>query len=181
MTKRRAAPAGRPADAPCAIYLIRHAIAAERGDRWPDDHLRPLVRRGVSRMQQAVAGFRRLDAGIELVLTSPLARAQQTAEVVVLGLRPSPRLEQLAELSPGGSPDQVAAALAPLAGCRSLALIGHEPDLGRLAAWLVGAVEPFTLKKGGICRIDVDRLPPTGNGRLRWLATPKMLRALAGP
>ena len=62
---------------------------------------------------------------------------------------------------------------------RAVALVGHEPNLGQLAARLLSARHPFEFKKGGICRIDFDVLPPKGTGRLRWFVTPKMLRKLA--
>jgi phosphohistidine phosphatase SixA len=59
-----------------------------------------------------------------------------------------------------------------------VALVGHEPNLGELAALLIGARNPLEFKKGGICRIDFDMLPPKGGGMLRWFLTPKMLRHL---
>ena len=62
---------------------------------------------------------------------------------------------------------------------RRLALVGHEPDLGELAARLLGARGSVQFKKGAICAIDVDGATPGGPGTLRWLLTPKALRALA--
>ena len=59
-----------------------------------------------------------------------------------------------------------------------VALVGHEPNLGELAGQLIGARTPLEFKKGGICRIDFDMLPPKGGGMLRWFLTPKMLRKL---
>jgi phosphohistidine phosphatase SixA len=56
-----------------------------------------------------------------------------------------------------------------------MALVGHEPDLGLLAAWLLGARQPLPFKKGGVARIDVASWPPQRNGQLRWLASPKIL------
>jgi phosphohistidine phosphatase SixA len=71
-----------------------------------------------------------------------------------------------------------AAVRAPAAAKGAIALVGHEPDLGHLAAWLVGATSPMPFKKGGIARIDVKRLPPAQDGTLVWMATPGMLRGL---
>jgi phosphohistidine phosphatase len=161
-----------------ALYLVRHAIAAERGDEWPDDTKRPLTAKGIARMREAVEGLRELDVEIGLVLTSPLVRARQTADVLAEGLKPVPKVETLAELGPGGAAARIAEQLAAHDGVEALALVGHEPGLGELAAWLVGSKTPFAFRKGGVCRIDVTRLPPAGNGQLIWLATPKMLRAL---
>jgi phosphohistidine phosphatase len=163
----------------CSLYLVRHAIAAERGSEWPDDAKRPLTSKGISRMRDVVQGLNELEPRIELVLTSSLVRAKQTGDVLVAGLKPTPEVDVCAELVPGTAPAKLAEALGALGGRRSIALVGHEPGLGEFAAWLVGGKTPFEFKKGGVCRIDVPALPPVGNGQLRWLATPKMLRALA--
>lgn len=162
------------------IYVVRHAIAAERSDKFKDDSKRPLTRDGIKRMRQGVRGFRALDPEIELVLTSPLVRAQETADILASGLSPSPDVEVLDALTPGTEPAAVAARLKAHRGRRVIALVGHEPDLGVLAAWLIGAREPLVFKKGGIARIDVASFPPGSDGQLVWSATPKMLRALAG-
>jgi phosphohistidine phosphatase len=164
---------------PCSLYLVRHAIAAERGRQWPDDTKRPLTHKGAARMRQIVAGLRALGVEFDLVLTSPLVRARQTAELLLAGVKSKPALEVTDALSPGQPPVTMAATLAAHAGRCSIALVGHEPDLGTLGAWLVGAHEPFVMKKGGVCCIEVTALPPAGHGQVVWLATPKMLRALA--
>jgi phosphohistidine phosphatase len=164
---------------PCVLYLIRHAIAGDRGAEWPDDTKRPLTSKGISRMRDVVSGLASLEARVELVLTSPLVRARQTADLVAAGLKPAPPIETLTELSPGVAPVKMSEALSRFDSRREIALVGHEPGLGEFAAWLVGSKTPFEIKKGGVCRIDVAKLPPSGNGQLVWLATPKMLRSLA--
>jgi phosphohistidine phosphatase len=162
----------------CSLYLIRHALAEDRSDEWPDDAKRPLTEKGASRMREVVGGLAALEPQIEDVLSSPLVRAKQTADLLLEGLQPAPRLSIVPALAPGGSPAQVAEALSGHVGAEALALVGHEPGLGELAAWLVGAKTPFAFKKGGVCRIDVQKLPPAGGGQLVWFATPKMLRGL---
>lgn len=163
----------------CSLYLVRHAIAAERGDKWPDDTKRPLTHRGRARMREAVRGLQALGVKIELVLTSPLVRARQTAEILVEGLESSPDLEEADALAPEHRPADVVSALATRVRCGALALVGHEPGLGELAAWLIGAKEPIEFRKGGVCLIDSPGLPPGRPGKLIWFATPRMLRALA--
>jgi phosphohistidine phosphatase len=163
----------------CSLYLVRHAIAEERGDKWPDDTRRPLTEKGIARMREAIAGLDTLEAGIEIVLTSPLVRARQTADLLVDGLKPKPALDVLPSLAPGEAPAKVAEALGAHAGRQAIALVGHEPGLGELGAWLIGANAPVIFKKGGVCRIDVASLPPERYGQLAWLALPKMLRTLA--
>src|SRR5436853_7070712 len=67
---------------PYELYLIRHGIAEERGDRWPDDAKRPLTEDGIDRLRKEARGLARLGISIDLVLTSPLVRTKQTAEIV---------------------------------------------------------------------------------------------------
>ena len=165
--------------APISLYLVRHGVAAERGEAWPDDSKRPLVQRGVVRLRQAAAALTRLNVTFDVILTSPLTRARQTADLLASGLGGRPPIHTVDSLSPGGS---YAAFLDDLArhGRRShIACVGHEPDLGQFTARLIGARAPIEFKKGAICRIDVDTLPLSGPGHLRWFVTPRMLRRIA--
>jgi phosphohistidine phosphatase len=158
--------------------VIRHGLAEERGDAWPDDSKRPLTDEGMSRMRRSARGLARIGVTIDIVLTSPLVRARQTAELVAGGLDPRPSLVNVDSLAPDGS---YAAVLADLEkhGRRSrIALVGHEPMLGELAARLIGSRHAIEFKKGAVCRIDIDDLPPAGPGDLRWMLTPKIMRAL---
>ena len=85
----------------------------------------------------------------------------------------------VAELAPGVAPDVTMRAIAAATDASSLALVGHEPDLGLLAAWLLGAERPLPFKKGAVCRIDVRRWPArAGSGELIWFAPPKLLRRM---
>lgn len=160
------------------IYLVRHAIAAERGEKYPDDTVRPLTRDGIAKMRKGAGGFATLEPGIQVILSSPLTRARRTAEILATALGPDIAIDMCDELSPGQPPSDLARALGGYSSRHVLALVGHEPDLGEFAAWLIGAREPVPLKKGGIARIDVAAFPPGRNGTLVWLAMPKMLRAL---
>jgi phosphohistidine phosphatase len=131
-------------------------------------------------MRAAVAGLRALNPGIDVVVTSPFTRAAATADLVVRGLPNSAKLVTSSALEPDKAPADVAQDLASVKA-ESLALVGHEPGIGQLAAWLLGARHPLPFKKGGMCRIDLDSWPlAAGRGTLIWLAAPRMLRALAG-
>jgi phosphohistidine phosphatase len=158
---------------------VRHAIAAERGDKWPDDAERPLTHEGAGRWRFGVRGLDALGVDLDVVLTSPLVRAASTAEILVKGVRSKPHMEMLPALAPGGSPSRIAEALAAYSKARDIALVGHEPGMGELAAWLIGARNPLPFKKGGVCRINFTDWPPVAKqGTLIWFATPKMLRSL---
>ena len=163
---------------PYELYFVRHGLAEERGDAWPDDTKRPLTEEGMSRLRKAVKGLARIGVTIDVVLTSPLVRARQTADIVAGGLDPRPSIVNVDSLAPAGSYAAVLADLEKHSRKCRLALVGHEPMMGELAARLVGSRHPIEFKKGGVCRIDVDNLPPAGPGALRWMVTPKILRAL---
>ena len=163
---------------PCELYLVRHAIAAERGEAWPDDDQRPLTERGISRFKECVDGLVWLDVVVDEIFTSPLVRARQTAGVLASGLAGKPAIKILEALAPGEAPSSVLAQLGRAARRRRLALVGHEPGLGELAAHLTRAGRALPFKKGGVCRIDVESLTSHRAGALTWFLTPRMLRRL---
>lgn len=158
------------------LLLIRHAIAAPRGDTWPDDAARPLTGSGASRMHEIASRLQTLRETASLILTSPLLRATQTAEILSEAWTPVPEIRSIDAFAPGHTPVAMAAALRVARGHACVAVVGHEPELGEWAAWLVGARGPLPFKKGGVARIDVPAWPPSQDGQLVWLATPKMLR-----
>jgi phosphohistidine phosphatase len=163
---------------PFELYVIRHGLAEDRGDAWPDDAKRPLTDEGISRMRKAARGLARLGVTIDIVLTSPLVRARQTAEIVAGELDPRPSLVNVDSLAPAGSYAAVIADLGKYARRSRIGLVGHEPMIGELTARLIGSRHAVEFKKGGVCRIDLDDLPPAGPGALRWMLTPRILRAL---
>src|SRR4051794_4870256 len=162
----------------CELYLIRHGLAEERGPAWPDDNKRPLTDHGVSRLRRAGRALVRLGLTPHVVLTSPLVRTRQTAEIVAGAFSPHPPVVNVDALGPGGAMPAVAAEIAKHARRPHIFIVGHEPGMGELAAWLLGSRHPLEFKKGGICRIDVDGAALRGAGVMRWMLTPKILRAL---
>jgi phosphohistidine phosphatase len=159
------------------LYLVRHGRAAERGDEWPDDTKRPLTPQGIDRFREVVRGLSILGITIDVVLTSPLVRARQTADLLAAGLRPHPSVDVTSVLAPGTAISDVIAALAKPGKAKSIACVGHEPDLGALAARLIGARRPLPFKKGGICRIEMAESRTAGE--LVWFAPPRLLRRSA--
>ena len=161
------------------LYLVRHAIAAERGPNYPDDRERPLTSEGIARFKQAVEGLKGFDVKLEIVLTSPLLRASHTAELLVAGIGGKPRLDTLDALAPGGRVTQVLEAITKASKkAHHIAIVGHEPDLGELAAKLLRARGTIEFKKGAVACLELDGAMPTGPGTLRWLLPPRALRKL---
>ena len=160
------------------LYLVRHGLAELRGEAWPDDTKRPLTEKGMARLRRSARSLVRLGVSIDVVLTSPLVRARQTAEIVAAAFAPRPAVINIDALAPEGTHAALTAELEKHARRSRVAIVGHEPGLGDLAARLVGMRHPLEFKKGAVCRIDVDALPPRGPGALRWFLTPRMLRSL---
>ena len=161
------------------LYLIRHGVAAERGPEWPDDAKRPLTEEGIARMKKAARGLKRLDVRLDVVVSSPLVRARQTAEVVAGVFDEMSPLVLTTSLAPGGRYSDLLADLQKQVRHTRIALVGHEPDLGRLAARLAGSRRAFEFKKGAVCRIDVDALPPERSGTMRWFLPQSILRRIS--
>lgn len=160
------------------IYLLRHALAVDPGTPGFTEEQRPLTPEGTARMRAAVEGMKHAGIEFDALFTSPLLRARQTADIVASGFNAKSQLKELAALKPGVALAQLWKALAPYNRCRRLLLVGHEPDMSRLASFLLtGRIDGMNInfKKGALCLIEVDSLPPTNRGSLRWLLTPKQL------
>lgn len=157
------------------VYLVRHAIAEDRGPVWPDDHARPLTVRGAARMQQIARRLADRGVQVERIWSSPLVRALQTADILAPLWTPAGTVEVVEALAPGHTPSHAGPALAARRASGPVALVGHEPDLGWLAAWMIGAESPVPFKKGGVARVDVPDGLAAGAGRLVWLVTPKIV------
>jgi phosphohistidine phosphatase len=160
------------------LYLIRHGAAAERGDDYPDDSKRPLTSQGIARLRKEAKALDTLGVELAHIIASPLLRTKQTADVLAEHMKGQPSVSTSDALAPAGTPAAVLQELAKHMRKGRVALVGHEPNLGELAARLIGARTPLEFKKGGICRIDFEVFPPKGTGQLRWFVTPKMLRHL---
>jgi phosphohistidine phosphatase len=162
------------------LLIVRHAIACERNARrWPDDGERPLSARGTSRGRRAAAGLKVIAPPPARVLVSPLRRAQQTA--AILAERAGwPAAVECRQLLPGATPEALLALLTRLPDKR-IALVGHEPGLGRLLEVCLGGSthgRAYALKKLGAALLEFPGAVRAGGGRLIWLAPPRMLRAL---
>lgn len=151
-----------------SLYLVRHAQADARGPRWPDDARRPLTVRGRRRFAALLLDPAVRRASVDVVLTSPLVRAVQTAEMLAEARRSPPPLRVCRALEPGGRPEAVGRALARGSKWSAVALVGHEPGLSRLVAYLTGQPAPIPFRKGAVWRLRVQTPVVPGGGRLVW-------------
>ena len=164
------------------LLVIRHAIAEERdafAATGKPDGQRPLTDEGRKRMKAAVRGLRRVVPKLDVLATSPLVRACQTAEIVAEEYG-GPEIRTLDELSPERRPDELLAWLRAQQPGETAAVIGHEPHLGFLVGWLLtGRNDSFVeLKKGAAVMLDFDDPPSGGNAVLAWALPPRQLRWL---
>lgn len=166
------------------LYLMRHGIALAQDDASVSgDGERPLSHKGVKRMRKAAKGVRRLGIPFDALLTSPLLRARQTAEIVASALDMEDRLEEISGLAPESAVEHLMFGLTRYQEREHLLLIGHEPLLGDTLSYLLSGGRqkaPFhvDLKKASLCRVEIDALPVASPGKLHWLLSPKQLRAL---
>jgi phosphohistidine phosphatase len=161
------------------VVLFRHGPAGRReASRWPDDALRPLTGRGAERTRDAVRGLGHLLKKSPLILTSPLVRAAETAEILSKVLEPKKPVEVLDALRPGGSLRAVVRRLETCGTGDVVILVGHEPDLGKLAGTLVfGApATGLPLSKSGACVVTFVGPVRPGEGRLHAFLPPRLLR-----
>jgi phosphohistidine phosphatase len=160
------------------LYIVRHAIAADRGTPGLSDEERPLTGDGITRMKKTAAGLRRIAVVPDLILSSPLVRARQTAEILIEALGEEIPLRLTQALAPSGTRDEIYEEIRRNRKNQALMLVGHQPSLGELAgaiAW--GSPDHYVeLKKGGICAIELDQLLPVPRGTLLFLLTPGILR-----
>ena len=150
------------------LYFLRHGEA-----EWPDwkksDDERPLTKRGKKEMREVGAFLVRLKVRPDLILTSPLPRAAQTAEIAAEHLDVKCREEQ--QLAPGFGGAELEQIINKHS-VESLMVVGHEPDFTRTIASLTGA--SLKLSKGGVALVDVDLA--SRKGRLLWLFPPKIAK-----
>lgn len=164
------------------LLIVRHGIAVERGDPaypWDDD--RPLTPEGIHKFRIAARGLKEVAPRPERIVTSPLIRARQTAEILRDAVAPSLELVIEPHMEPGGEFDATAKALLAFPE-ETIAIVGHEPHVSGFTAFLLAGPHShasLVFKKGAAALITFPgRLQP-GTGTLQWLMQPGALRAVA--
>lgn len=163
------------------VLVVRHATAADKEEfarTGKSDDLRPLTAAGKREMRAVARGLRETVPTIDILATSPLVRAVQTAEILgdsykkklvsVESLRPEARYEDFAIWARGHG------------GEKTVVIVGHEPHLSGLVSWLIASSKRslLELKKGAACLVEFEESPGAGAGTLLWSMAPKHLRAV---
>ncbi len=165
------------------LYVLRHGIAVDRGDvSYPLDSDRPLTPKGVKKMRRIATGMRHLNVEFDIILTSPYRRALETAFVVGREYGVGEAIQSTPALRAEVLPEEVVRMLQDnYSSCQNLLLVGHEPQLSALISTLTSGsanARPI-LKKGGLCKLQVEKLVAGKCATILWLLTPKQLGSIA--
>lgn len=164
------------------LYLLRHAIAADRdASTFPNDRDRPLTPEGRARLLKVVRAMKAMKLRFSLILTSPYRRARQTAEIVADELKLARCLRSCDELAADARPTDFVRWLAKRRPQpRDVLVVGHEPFLSELVSLLLAGAPPlsFAFKKAGLCKLTVERLVPARCATLDWLLPPKLMASM---
>jgi len=160
------------------LYLVRHAWAEERdGGRFSDDALRPLTSEGCVRFEEMCRQLVNRVLKPTCIVSSSMLRCKQTAEILAAALEVPPEIQFHEELLPDGDFKLLLGWIEEnCSKSDAVACVGHAPDLGYLAASLIGQENGWMrLAKGSIAAIRFSGPPEFGSGELRWLVTAKVL------
>jgi phosphohistidine phosphatase len=160
------------------LYIVRHAIAVERGTPgYEDDSQRPLTDDGVKKMKKVAKGLYRLGIKMDVILTSPYVRARDTAKILADRYDMIDRIFFSDNLIPPGNFESLVFEMHEKYDLANVALVGHEPMLSSLISWLItGDTDArVTLKKGGAACLSSDSLYQDGRAALQWLLTPSIM------
>ena len=165
------------------LYLMRHGLAVERGTPGYDsDRERPLTSKGERKVRRVAEALMRMEVSFDAIFSSPLVRAQQTADVLTDEMKFKGKVQITEHLSPGGGAKELMNLLQHDSGSsREILLVGHEPDLGLLAASLLAGGDGMTIvfKKGGIAKLAIEHLRLGRCATLEWLLTSRQLEMMA--
>jgi phosphohistidine phosphatase len=170
------------------IYLLRHGVASDFVAGLARDADRPLTKDGWKKMRDEARGMQTLGIEFDLIFTSPYLRTRQTAQAVAevyeFDADSIISIETLAAGRPFAHPSYRKPEVFTDIGAydfQKALIVGHMPDMSEMASLLLtgATTTQFEFKKGSLCLIEVDDLPPRHPGVLRWMLTPKQLIALA--
>lgn len=170
------------------LYLLRHGIAADFGASFARDADRPLTKEGWKKMRDEARGMQKLGLDFDLIFTSPYLRTRQTAQAVAEAYEFDAdniiSIDNLAAGRPFAHPPYRTPEVFTDIGAyefEKALIVGHMPDLSEMASLFLTGVTtaPVEFKKGSLCLLEVDALPPHRPAVLRWLLTPKQLLAIS--
>ena len=165
------------------LYILRHGLAGKQGmGGFKSDSERPLTAKGRQRLRRIAEAMEAMDLSFNVILTSPFARALQTAQIVAEAFDLQNRLTETVYLTPGGSPKALIEQINAIKPrTKNVLLAGHEPYLSKLIALLVAGntAAAVELKKGGLAKLEIDELRYGQCATMAWLLTPRQMLLMA--
>ncbi|HEV2329678.1 MAG TPA: phosphohistidine phosphatase SixA [Verrucomicrobiae bacterium] len=165
------------------IFILRHGIAVDRGtEGFTHDSERPLTGKGRRQLRKSAGAMKRMKLRFDLILSSPYERARKTANIVAEELNLKKRLKLTDTLKYENDPESMIAEIRRLKPApKNLLLVGHEPYLSQLVSRLVSGNGDLAMdfKKGGLCKLEMEKLDAGMRGHLVWLLTPKLMNEMA--
>jgi len=161
------------------LYIMRHGLAEEPTPKG-EDAPRKLTEKGADKIRKAASGMRASGLAFNLILTSPIARAAETAEIVAKELG-GPKPKAIPQLATGTSPAAALEALGKQRLPESVLVVGHEPTLSRLASLMLTDSSESVgigLKQGGVIALDFPDQVESAAAKMRWMMTQRQLRQL---
>lgn len=161
------------------LYILRHGEAESIGSKYPSDAARPLTPVGRERVEQSTSGMMTAGVSVGKIVSSPLLRARQTAEIVHKGLEVTTDLEFSDALATGDI-GRIVNTVRAHASSENVMLVGHEPTFSRLISVLASGVPDtvFDLQPGGLCKLTLESLDVGQCAAISWLLTPVQLASL---
>jgi phosphohistidine phosphatase len=160
------------------LFILRHGEAGQRVSAGRGDFQRSLTAAGQKEVSDIARSLKDLGTKFDVVITSPLKRAHQTASIVAKTFKIEKKMEDWTELSPEGNRIDLYNKLSKLKQQSSVLVVGHEPYLSEMVSEIIfngNNSGRIVLKKAGVARIRIISSTPKLNGELRWLLTPKIL------
>lgn len=160
------------------LYILRHGDAAEHGDPRYKENERPLTTKGIQRTKQLAHVLREMEITMDAILTSPLTRARETAEIVARGMKLQDAPSASEHLAPSGNMEELVHQLNTIRPVpKNILLVGHEPYLSGFISLLCtgGPGLPMVFKKGALCRLELQVLSCGKCATLDWLLQPRVI------
>jgi phosphohistidine phosphatase len=161
------------------LYLLRHGLAVDRSKPgYKKDADRPLTPKGKQRLWRVAEAMEEMELEFDAIITSPFLRAAQTAEIVAEAFELRKKLSSTEHLTPNGNPKLLLEHIIQIKPApKDVLLVGHEPYLGQLIGLLVAGNTNalIDLKKGALCKLEIENLRCGRCATLAWLLTPKQM------
>jgi phosphohistidine phosphatase len=161
------------------LYLLRHGLAVDRSKPgYKRDADRPLTPKGKQRLWRVAEAMQEMELELDAIIASPFLRAAQTAEIVAEAFEMQKKLSRAEHLTPNGNPKLLLEHIAQMKPApKDVLLVGHEPYLSQLIGLLVAGNTNvlIDLKKGALCKLEIEHLRCGRCAALAWLLTPKQM------